>query len=252
MIEANRIDFAALDDALAARRRNSRLLAVVAAFGILAVIASLATLYVLAVQRAELAERNELAARENAQAMSDQLEKVRWAFAEGDMDLVSERLGVALVKAEGVTIAPTRAVAAEDVGLSDAQLRRIVERTPAYSVSDKAGAFGQQVYIQFGGALSRAQIAALNRALREAGWKARGDSGERLETARGLNEVRYSGGDRAAAEALAAAINEARMTSGPVRAREVDAIRPGVLEAWISAEQGRTAWPAQASPAPAD
>jgi hypothetical protein len=96
------------------------------------------------------------------------------------------------------------------------------------------GQFDQAVYIQFAGNLTRAQITALNQALRQSGWAVQGASGERIATADGLNEVRYSGNNEAAAAALAAAINQARITAEPVRPRKVDIIQPRVLEVWIS------------------
>ena len=65
-----------------------------------------------------------------------------------------------------------------------------------------------------------------------------GPGGEWLAAADGLNEVRYSGGNEAAAAALAAATNEAKITARPVRPRKLDIIRSGVLEVWISGWSG--------------
>jgi hypothetical protein len=95
--------------------------------------------------------------------------------------------------------------------------------------------YTQLVFIQFAGSITRQEVRAANDLLRAAGWRVQGLSGERIATAAGLNEVRYSAQeDRAAAEALAAALTQARLGSAPVRARHVSIIRPGTLEAWIS------------------
>lgn len=91
-----------------------------------------------------------------------------------------------------------------------------------------------QVFIQFAGLLTRDTITQLNSGLRARQWNMQRTSGERTATAQGLNEVRYAPGHEPAAEALARNINEARITSSPVVAKEVQGIRPGTLEVWIS------------------
>lgn len=91
------------------------------------------------------------------------------------------------------------------------------------------------VYIQFAGALQREQIKTLNRALKEAGWRVQGSSGERTQNARDLNEVGFSAArDQAAAEALADALNQSGLPGRTVRARRVPIVGAGTLEVWIS------------------
>jgi hypothetical protein len=105
---------------------------------------------------------------------------------------------------------------------------------PSFAIPP-AGAHQQIVYIQFAGSISRETIIGLNRSLRAAGWRAQGPSGERIASAGGLNEVRYSSeADRDAAEALAAALTGTSIGRRTVVARRVAIIRPGVLEVWIS------------------
>lgn len=90
------------------------------------------------------------------------------------------------------------------------------------------------VYVQFAGGLTGDQVVALNKDLRRSGWNMQGASGERIASARGLNEVRYAGANRQAAERLADAINDANITSRPVIAREVRIVGDRNLEVWIS------------------
>ena len=91
----------------------------------------------------------------------------------------------------------------------------------------------QQVYIQFAGNVQRSEIIALNQALRQAGWNMQGASGDRIAAATGLNEVRFFGeADRLAAEVLGASLSQA--WGKPVRARQLEIIRAGTLEVWIS------------------
>ena len=94
--------------------------------------------------------------------------------------------------------------------------------------------YQQAVYIQFAGALTRAQITALNQSLKQAGWDAQSSSGERTPAATGLNEVRYSGGNGAAARQLAVALNASGLLPKPVVAKENSRIGTNTLEAWIS------------------
>lgn len=97
-----------------------------------------------------------------------------------------------------------------------------------------AVAYPQQVYLQFAGDITRAKIVALNQRLRAAGWKVQGPSGERTGSSAGKHEIRYSGENRAAAEALATAINEVRVIPKKVEPNPVEAVQPDVLEVWIS------------------
>lgn len=97
-----------------------------------------------------------------------------------------------------------------------------------------AAAYRQKVYIQFAGSLKREQIVALNRRLAQAGWAVQGSSGERIGTAAGRHEIRYSADNRAAAEALARAIDDAAIIRAPVTTRALPIISRDVLEIWIS------------------
>ena len=92
-----------------------------------------------------------------------------------------------------------------------------------------------KVFIQFAGLITRESIKDLNKALKAGQWKVQSDSGERTRAAAGFNEIRYkSESDKAAAQALADAITEARIAAATVVIKQVSAIRPGELEVWIS------------------
>lgn len=91
----------------------------------------------------------------------------------------------------------------------------------------------QLVYIQFAGSVERSEIVDLNQALRHSAWNVQGASGERIATAMGLNEVRYSGDtDRDAAGKLAASLS--KVWGKEVKARQLSIIKAGTLEVWIS------------------
>lgn len=92
----------------------------------------------------------------------------------------------------------------------------------------------QKVYIQFAGLLTREAITNLNNELRAQGWAVQGTSGERLAVASGLNEVRFSGSNEAAAKELAAAINASNVVPDPVVSKKMAAIGAQNLEVWIS------------------
>jgi hypothetical protein len=92
-----------------------------------------------------------------------------------------------------------------------------------------------RVFIHFAGLITRERIAELNQTLAGGGWRVQGRSGERLPSAQGLNEVRYSNpADRPAAEALAGEVTSSGLTGQPVQARQVDVIAPETFEVWIS------------------
>lgn len=93
--------------------------------------------------------------------------------------------------------------------------------------------YPQKVFLQFAGDLSRAQITALNEALRKAGWLIQGKSGERTSSAAGLSEVRYAGNNREAAQALADALNQTGMGFRNVVIKFNSSIGNN-LEVWIS------------------
>jgi TIR domain len=91
------------------------------------------------------------------------------------------------------------------------------------------------VYIQFAG-YDRPQIVSLADALAKQNWNVQGrdQGGERTPNAAGLSEVRYhDASQKAAADALAAAINTTGMVNTQVKTVPLAAIRPTVLEVWI-------------------
>jgi hypothetical protein len=213
--------------------RLSRYLAVLALVGIVAILAGLAALYFDARAGQREAEQSERNTRVALTKVSEQLDEVRQAYAAGDMRRVGIRLGLAIDKTEELIQRPTAAVAAAPAEVNAAEALAYVRQTPEYDVPKQAG-HNQKVYIQFAGSLDRAQITALNSALRDAGWDAQGRSGERLASSAGLNEVRYSGANREAAAALAEAINAAGIAGARVEPKEVGIIKGDTLEAWIS------------------
>jgi predicted acylesterase/phospholipase RssA len=93
----------------------------------------------------------------------------------------------------------------------------------------------QRIFIQFAGVLTRDQIISLNTELRSNKWNAQGSSGERIASAFGLNEVRYSGTNGQAARDLADAINKSGLPlAKTIGIKEVGIIGPNDLEVWIS------------------
>ena len=91
------------------------------------------------------------------------------------------------------------------------------------------------VYVQFAG-YDRPKIVSLADALAKQNWNVQGrdHGGERTTNAAGLSEVRYHDApQKAAADALAAAINATGILNTQVKAVAVAAIQPTVLEVWI-------------------
>ncbi len=89
------------------------------------------------------------------------------------------------------------------------------------------------IYVQFAGA-TREDVESLVADLRRGGWAIPGPA-ERLGSAAGLREVRYGRvADKSAAEALADALTRSQFTAQPVKAKFVRAVRPEILEVWIS------------------
>lgn len=88
------------------------------------------------------------------------------------------------------------------------------------------------VFPQFAG-FRREQVQAVSAKLAQVGWRVQGE--ERTPNAAGVNEVRYrSDAERAAAEQLAADIQQAGLSEKVIRAKQVSIIRPNTLEVWIS------------------
>lgn len=91
------------------------------------------------------------------------------------------------------------------------------------------------VYIQFAG-YDRPQIVSLADALAKQNWNVQGrdQGGERKTSAAGLSEVRYHDApQKAAADALAGAINATGMLNTQVKTVALAAIQPTALEVWI-------------------
>lgn len=92
-----------------------------------------------------------------------------------------------------------------------------------------------KVFIQFAGLIKRDDVKQLNQSLLAGGWNMQGSSGERITSAAGLNEVRYSSeASKDAAQALADLITNTKITSGPLSVRQAGIIKPGTLEVWMS------------------
>lgn len=107
---------------------------------------------------------------------------------------------------------------------------------PQFSIRPPGQARSQIVYIQFAGLIRRETIVGLNRALREAGWRAQGGDrgGERTTAAAGYNEVRCATEDDCAAAAeLAAAVSGTNIGGRQLRVQRAP-VRPGTLEIYVS------------------
>ena len=176
--------------------------------------------------RAKDAERAAAAAKELLLKQQERkLASVSDAVRKGDLDRARQILAIAISDTQveqekaAAELTPEAAAAPTD---------------SAVTVTAAKVAYPARVYIQFAGSLTREQIMSLNDSLRLNGWKMQGSSGERIASARGLNEVRYAGQNRQAAELLANAINSARITSRPVITREVPIVGNRNLEVWIS------------------
>lgn len=181
----------------------------------------------------------------NANVAANTLEAVRGALIAGRVPRALELLQIAARQQEQVAEAPMPATAAtrpdfpapvpaEQPQIARA-LRDATSDSPNLSLPSFAGAQEHRIFIQFAGSIPRREIVVLNQALRDAGWDVQGASGERIASAVGLNEVRFSGPeDEPAADALSAALTRAHVSSQPVRKKQLSIIRPSTLEVWIS------------------
>jgi len=175
-----------------------------------------------------------VAAREGAiNTIEKQLDQVRQAALDGDLEGVRNVLAIAITTTQDLGNAPVADVAPPTLSIDQAQINAIIAGASALPAVEETR-YQQAVYIQFAGALTRAQITALNQSLKQAGWDAQSSSGERTPAATGLNEVRYSGGNGAAARQLAVALNASGLLPKPVVAKENSRIGTNTLEAWIS------------------
>lgn len=166
---------------------------------------------------------------------AERLENVRIAVASGDLEAARRSLAGAIKATETLAENPDLDTSSRPAPIDVREAGRIIDETaPTYSIPRSAVRHDQRVFIQFAGVLTRAQIKALNQELKDAGWRAQSESGERTPKAAGLNQVRYSGGNRAAAQALADALNASGIVNRRVEPKENPDILPNVLEAWIS------------------
>lgn len=93
-----------------------------------------------------------------------------------------------------------------------------------------------KVYVQFAGSISRDKVRAMMRDLESKNWAVQGaqGGGERTVLAAGQSEVRYSGDNAAAAEALAKAVTAYGISGQPVKPVKNQLVPVGQLEVWIS------------------
>lgn len=219
------------------------LLAIFAGFIVLSIYLNNAR--VEAEQARDAANELFLERNQRANALANTLLAATALLRGGDQKGAIELLEETSVEQEQAAAAPLPAIAVEQpitaVAPPAAQpmvtsvLAAAAEETPSLILAEFPAAGEHQVYVQFAGNIPRRQIVELNQALRKSGWNMQGASGERIATAAGRNEVRFSSeADREAAEALAAALTQAAVGGSRVQARQLDIIRPGTLEAWIS------------------
>ena len=92
------------------------------------------------------------------------------------------------------------------------------------------------VKVQFAGAIERDTIRTMMKDLTSKNWKVLGvaGGGERTAKAATYAEVRYSGANKAAAEALARAVSAYGIAGRPLTAVSNAAVDPNELEVWIS------------------
>lgn len=213
--------------------RSTNLIAV----GLMLLFMGFVALIIIINSQRQAAEDRAAQFEKKANAAASTLEQVRQAYAARDMAKVGVLLKVAIIQTETLAAsakADTSRTAPDATALAG-QIAVNPRATTPVTVDAVSIARPQTVYIQFAGRIARGRIVALNTALRSTGWRVSGKDGERTANAAGLNEVRFHGEeDRAAADALAATLTGASVGGAPVTARQLDVIRPGVLEVWIS------------------
>jgi hypothetical protein len=176
----------------------------------------------VAYRRAEIIMTQRDLARRTVETSTTTLDQVRGALRRGDIALAQQLLDIATSEVRDATRRPTGVEA------------RPADTTPV-QIDQQRRERPQLVFIQFAGSIPRERIVALNRALRAAGWRTQGASGERTPAALGVNEVRYNPADGSeAAEALANAVNQAGIGNRRVEVQPVGIIGRGTLEVWIS------------------
>lgn len=159
------------------------------------------------------------------------LEEVRVATESGNLGEIRKAVADAIDTSRDLGNAPAATAPADSNGVSAAEVRQLIE-TPDIRPLEQVR-FPQKVYIQFAGSLTRAQITALNSALRQAGWRMQSTSGERTPAAAGMAQVRFAGENGPAAQKLADALNQSGLPIRPVTAQHHAEIGDN-LEVWIS------------------
>lgn len=240
---------AALDDAEAAARRSRPLLLL----GFALLVAAFVSLSIYLHNARAAAERARDAAVEEAleknsaaNAAANAMAAALVALENGDSRAAADVLRTALRKQEAVaaTSLPVRDAGETEPSAAPSPVaqapvttifQKAAEETTALAFPSYPAAGKYEVFIQFAGRIIRSRIVSLNQGLRSAGWNVQGPSGERIATASGLNEVRYKlPEDAEAAKALAAALDASGIPGRTVQARQLDIIRTGTLEVWIS------------------
>lgn len=163
----------------------------------------------------------------------EQLEQARMAASSGDLSQIRKVLAVAILETQELGNNPDTAKLPPGAPIDDTAIAQIIDGPQTIPAFEKTS-YSQRVFIQFAGILTRAEITGLNGSLVEAGWNAQGRSGERTPNAAGLNEVRFSGANEEAAQALCDAINKSGLSATTVKPRKLGIIGSNDLEVWIS------------------
>lgn len=179
------------------------------------------------------ADRAARQAQSNKQTLAQYIRPIQQAYARGDEPALRVAIAKAMTIAEASRLDENLNIGSLKVDLSPGRVERIVESQAEAAAPGQAAAHPERVFIQFAGSLTRERIVALNRGLKEKGWLTQGASGERVASAAGLREVRYSGDNGKAAEELAAAITATGIV-GEVTAKANPIIGANDLEVWIS------------------
>lgn len=185
-------------------------------------------------ERQALAQEREAVRSRSAavNTLERQLDGIRQSLAAGDREESRKGVAIALETSQQLGNNPTAQIIATPRPISATEVDRIIEGSPTLPSLGETQ-HRQPVYIQFAGVLTRAQITALNQALKDAGWRVQGTSGERTPAAFRLNEVRFAGDNAEAAADLADALNRSGIVAARVQPRRFP-IGNTNLEVWIS------------------
>jgi hypothetical protein len=241
------IDIQVATDALERIEQGARQRIPVFLFGLIAIVVGFSILVVNldrarreAVIRQQFAETRQKEAERRANELATDLSNAGDAYRTQNMKRLGVLLKVAIIRSEKNAQAASVPVTGPSGEAPELAPIPVPVLTPQKEIKPinlgEATAIGSQmVYIQFAGLIDRAKIVALNVALKQAGWKVAGPSGERTGKAAGFNEVRYSNeANRPAAEALAKAVTAARIGNRTVTIRQMPKIGDDNIELWIS------------------